>query len=57
MSINTNSGLIHGTFAGIAEDGALLLAQSTGHHRRFNFGDVAIGAAAINPDNGDHNKS
>ena len=49
MSVNAADGLVCGSFAGLAEDGALLLHQSTGSVRRFHFGDVALGGSAADP--------
>jgi len=57
MSIKTNNGEIGGTFAGLAEDGALLLVLATGRRLRFNFGDVAIGSNAAKPEHQDDNKN
>ncbi|MEO1609261.1 MAG: biotin--[acetyl-CoA-carboxylase] ligase [Pseudomonadota bacterium] len=57
MSVNTADKLIYGTFAGIAEDGALLLSQGSAHYLRFNFGDVVIGRNAAQPVNGDNDKN
>ena len=51
MSLNTSKGCIKGEFAGIAEDGALLLEKSAGQRLRYNFGDVEIMASAEPPDN------
>ncbi|MEZ5849413.1 MAG: biotin--[acetyl-CoA-carboxylase] ligase [Hyphomicrobiaceae bacterium] len=42
MSIDPGSGPIRGTFAGLDNDGALLLANDDGGTRRFTHGDVAI---------------
>jgi BirA family biotin operon repressor/biotin-[acetyl-CoA-carboxylase] ligase len=49
LTINATGGAVSGAFAGLAEDGALLLGQSTGSVRRFHFGDVALGGIAADP--------
>ncbi len=42
MSVDPGSGAILGTFAGLDNDGALLLAVDGGAERRFTYGDVTI---------------
>jgi BirA family transcriptional regulator, biotin operon repressor / biotin---[acetyl-CoA-carboxylase] ligase len=44
MAINAGNGRSEGLFAGLAADGALLLAMPDGSHRRFAFGDVVLTA-------------
>jgi BirA family transcriptional regulator, biotin operon repressor / biotin---[acetyl-CoA-carboxylase] ligase len=46
MSVNTGQGSVSGTFAGLDSDGALLLCDATGRHRRFTFGDVSLGTGS-----------
>lgn len=43
ISVNANAGLVQGSFAGLDEDGALLVQDSTRSVRRFHFGDVIVG--------------
>ena len=43
MSVNTGNGLVHGAFAGLDTDGALLLQGADGQRHRFTFGDVTLG--------------
>ncbi len=47
MSINAGDGPVTGRFAGLDADGALLLDVGDEAARRFTFGDVALGAAAV----------
>lgn len=42
LSVNAGSGPVEGAFAGLDEDGALLLEIGTGETRRFTFGDVTL---------------
>lgn len=42
MTVNTQSGLEAGRFAGLDVDGALLLAGQDGAIRKFTFGDVSL---------------
>ena len=50
ISVRTGSERVEGGFAGLGEDGALLLEESTGNLRTFHFGDVAVGGGAAKPD-------
>ncbi|MBV1693480.1 MAG: biotin--[acetyl-CoA-carboxylase] ligase [Hyphomicrobiales bacterium] len=47
LSVNTGAGQRHGTFAGLADSGALRLATSDGRIIDIDFGDVAIGAPTL----------
>jgi len=53
ISINATDGRVHGAFAGLDEDGALLIRASDGKISVFHFGDVAIGGEAATDANGD----
>ncbi len=46
VGVNTGSGRLDGQFAGLAVDGALLLATGNGQTERVTFGDVTILAEA-----------
>lgn len=43
MSVNTDAGRLDGTYAGLDDDGALLMRDAEGHSRRITFGDVSVG--------------
>jgi BirA family transcriptional regulator, biotin operon repressor / biotin---[acetyl-CoA-carboxylase] ligase len=45
MSVHVGETLHHGTFAGIATDGALILRDHSGYDTRLSTGDVTIDAA------------
>lgn len=47
LVVNTGAGQRHGTFAGLADSGALRLATPDGPTIEIEFGDVAIGAPAL----------
>jgi BirA family biotin operon repressor/biotin-[acetyl-CoA-carboxylase] ligase len=53
MSVNTGTGPVHGTFAGLDMDGALLMRDGHGISRRFDFGDVTLNAGAGRHGQGD----
>jgi BirA family biotin operon repressor/biotin-[acetyl-CoA-carboxylase] ligase len=42
MSVNAASGPVSGTFAGLDDDGALLLDTADGRQLSFAFGDVTL---------------
>ncbi len=46
VAIHTGAARIEGTFAGLADDGALLLRDKSGRIQRFTFGDVELQAQA-----------
>lgn len=46
MSVNTGTGPVSGTFAGIDQDGALLITLAHGDTRRFTHGDVTLARSA-----------
>ena len=50
IQVRTGTTFAEGTFAGLGEDGALLLKGSAGNVRTFHFGDVAVGGGAAKPD-------
>lgn len=43
LSIKAGSAVLAGTFAGLDQDGALLLDASDGQRRTFTYGDVSVG--------------
>ena len=47
IMVNAGDGPVHGTFAGLDIDGALLLLEPSGHRRRFSWGDVTVPAAKV----------
>lgn len=47
LTINSGGQLISGRFAGLDQDGGLLLHDETGATRKFSFGDVALGAPRV----------
>lgn len=49
LTVNTGSGPVRGEFAGLDDEGALLLADPAGMVRRFHYGDVTFAASAIDP--------
>ncbi len=49
MTVNTNTGRVWGTFAGLDDDGALLLQRSPDRVQRFQFGDVTPAATVAKP--------
>ncbi|MEM8973177.1 MAG: biotin--[acetyl-CoA-carboxylase] ligase [Pseudomonadota bacterium] len=53
IAINTTQGRVQGTFAGLDEDGALLIRTSNGKIELFHFGDVAVGGEAATSANGE----
>ena len=57
ISVRTGTDFIEGIFAGLGEDGALLLEESTGNLRAFHYGDVAVGGDAAKPDKRGQTKS
>jgi BirA family transcriptional regulator, biotin operon repressor / biotin---[acetyl-CoA-carboxylase] ligase len=42
LTVHTGRGLISGRFAGLDEDGALVVAEAGGGKRRFTYGDVML---------------
>jgi BirA family transcriptional regulator, biotin operon repressor / biotin---[acetyl-CoA-carboxylase] ligase len=42
MRINAGAQVVEGVFAGLGDDGALLLTDADGQVKRFTFGDVAL---------------
>ena len=42
ITVNAGEGPIHGSFVGLDTDGALLLLETSGHRRRFSWGDVTL---------------
>lgn len=50
LIFNSGQGPMEGTFVGLDEDGALLMADSLGHMRRVTFGDVALADQPSSPD-------
>ena len=47
MMVNAGDGPVHGRFAGLDIDGALLLLEPTGHRRRFSWGDVTLPGPSV----------
>jgi BirA family transcriptional regulator, biotin operon repressor / biotin---[acetyl-CoA-carboxylase] ligase len=47
MSVHAGDELVAGLFAGLAEDGGLLLETAAGGWRKFAFGDVALGSPRV----------
>ncbi len=47
MMVNAGDGPVHGAFAGLDIDGALLLLEPTGHRRRFSWGDVTLPGPSV----------
>ncbi len=43
LTVHTGGGIASGRFAGIDEEGALLIAGPDGRERRFSYGDVMLG--------------
>jgi BirA family biotin operon repressor/biotin-[acetyl-CoA-carboxylase] ligase len=44
LAVHAQDGLVSGRFAGLDEEGALLIAESDGGERRFTYGDVMLAA-------------
>lgn len=44
LTVHTASGLVSGRFAGLDQDGALMIAAVDGRERRFTYGDVMLAA-------------
>jgi BirA family transcriptional regulator, biotin operon repressor / biotin---[acetyl-CoA-carboxylase] ligase len=44
LTVRTGSGPVSGRFAGLDEDGALVIAGADGRERRFTYGDVMLAA-------------
>lgn len=42
LVVNSGAGFVEGTYQGIDQDGALILADDTGHHRIYSYGDVSL---------------
>ena len=42
MSVHTGDQRVEGYFAGLGDDGALLLADADGDVKRFTFGDITL---------------
>ncbi|MGE5265805.1 MAG: biotin--[acetyl-CoA-carboxylase] ligase, partial [Deltaproteobacteria bacterium] len=42
LSVNSGQGMLKGTFAGLAADGALLITTASGVQETVSFGDVAL---------------
>ena len=45
MTVHTGRDIISGAFAGLGDDGALILRDQTGYDHRMTFGDVTVNAA------------
>ena len=50
LIFNSGHGPVEGTFIGLDDDGALLMADALGQTRRVTFGDVALAGPASSPD-------
>jgi BirA family transcriptional regulator, biotin operon repressor / biotin---[acetyl-CoA-carboxylase] ligase len=46
LTVHTGGGLVSGRFAGLDEEGALVIAGPDGTERRFTYGDVMLGEPA-----------
>ncbi|MEM9358988.1 MAG: biotin--[acetyl-CoA-carboxylase] ligase [Pseudomonadota bacterium] len=53
IAINTTQGRVQGGFAGLDNDGALLIRTTDGKIELFHFGDVAVGGEAATSANGE----
>jgi len=42
LTVHAADGLVHGRFAGLDDDGALIVTAADGRQRRFTFGDVSL---------------
>lgn len=47
VHVNTGRELVEGAYLGIDAEGALVLRDPSGAERRFTYGDVTLGAAAV----------
>jgi BirA family biotin operon repressor/biotin-[acetyl-CoA-carboxylase] ligase len=45
LTVHTSKGLASGRFAGLDEEGALVIAGPDGKERRFSYGDVTLGSS------------